>query len=246
MDVIPVLDLMNGRVVHGVQGEREHYRPIQSILTPSSDPLTVAEVLKREIGSTACYIADLDAIRGCGDHEKTIRILADRIELDLWVDAAIAEPASASRLLDAGATRVVVGSETLPNLETLRTIRNSILPERMLFSLDVGPDGVLSSCTALQDLQPIEALDLLVQEGLSQVILLTLNLVGTGSGPDWTVLEAARTAFPSLSLIAGGGVRNPEDMWKLAEMGVDGALVATAFHRGWITGMDVQKIRPSR
>lgn len=246
MDVIPVLDLMNGRVVHGVQGEREHYRPIQSILTPSSEPLTVAEVLKREMGSRACYIADLDAIRGCGDHEKTIRTLADRIELDLWVDAAIVEPASASRLLDAGATRVVVGSETLPSLETLRTIRNSVLPERMLFSLDVGPDGVLSSCTALQGLQPIEALDLLVQEGLSQVILLTLNLVGTGSGPDWTILEAARTAFPSLSLIAGGGVRNPEDMWKLAEMGVDGALVATAFHRGWITGTDVQKIRPSR
>lgn len=246
MEVIPVLDLMEGRVVHGVQGDRERYRPIQSTLTPSSEPLKVAQVLKRVTGCEACYVADLDAIQGHGNHEKILRTLADRAGVDLWVDAAITDPPSASRLLQAGAARVIVGSETLPSLKTLRKIRDSVLPEQMLFSLDVGSGGVLSTCATLQSLQPLAALDLLSREGLSQVILLTLNRVGTESGPDWSILESSRATFPHLSLIAGGGVRSPDDMWRLAEMGVDGALIATALHRGSITAADIDKIRLSR
>ncbi|MCZ7662377.1 MAG: HisA/HisF-related TIM barrel protein [Thermoleophilia bacterium] len=246
MDIIPVLDLMKGRVVHGVQGDREHYRPIQSVLTRSSAPLTVARALKRETDCRAFYVADLDAIQGDGHHEKAIRTLADRLGVELWVDAAIADTVSAVRLLDAGATRVIVGSETLPSLEALRTIRDALLPGQMLFSLDVGREGVLGPCPALRGLQPMAALDVLSQEGLSQVILLTLDQVGTGRGPDWSVLESARATFPQLSLIAGGGVRNPDDLWKLAKLGVDGALVATSLHRGWITGADLHDVRRSR
>src|SRR5660398_190104 len=153
---------------------------------------------------------------------------------------------SASRLLQAGAARVIVGSETLPSLKTLRKIRDSVLPEQMLFSLDVGSGGVLSTCATLQSLQPLAALDLLSREGLSQVIMLTLNRVGTESGPDWSILESSRATFPHLSLIAGGGVRSPDDMWRLAEMGVDGILIATALHRGSISAADIDKIRLSR
>ncbi len=243
MDVIPVLDLMKGHVVHGVQGDREHYRPIESVLTPSTTPFAVAQALQRETSCRAFYIADLDAIRGTGDHDAVVRDLSDRLEVDLWVDAAIIDPVSAVRIIDAGATRAIVGSETLPSLEALREIRDALLPGQLLLSLDVGVDGVLSRCAALRGLTPSAALDLLSREGLTQVILLTLDQVGTGRGPDWAALEAARAGFPHLSLIAGGGVRTPDDMRRLAELGVAGALVATSLHRGWITGEDLRGLR---
>lgn len=243
MDVIPVLDLMQGRVVHGVQGDREHYRPIQSVLTPSSEPFAVAQALQRETSCRAFYIADLDAIQGRGDHDEVVRSLTDRLGADLWVDAAITDTASATRIIEAGATRAIVGSETLPSLEALREIRDALLPGQLLLSLDVGVDGVISRCPALRGLAPPAALDLLSGEGLSQVILLTLDQVGTGRGPDWSALEAARTGFPHLSLIAGGGVRTSDDIRRLAELGVAGALVATSLHRGWITGEDLRGLR---
>lgn len=231
---------MNGQVVHGVQGHRERYRPIESVLTPSSAPLAVAQALQKETGCSAFYIADLDAIQGTGHHVEVIRTLTDRLGVDLWVDAAITDPASARRIIDAGAARAIVGSETLPSLEALREIRDTLLPGQLLLSVDVGVDGVLSRCPALRGLAPQAALDVLSSEGLSQVILLTLDQVGTGRGPDWSVLEAARAAFPHLSFIAGGGVRTPEDIRRLAELGVAGALVATSLHRGWITGADLR------
>ncbi|GAB4244177.1 MAG: HisA/HisF-related TIM barrel protein [Thermoleophilia bacterium] len=243
MDVIPVLDLMKGQVVHGVQGYRERYRPIQSVLTSSSAPLTVARALQRETSCSAFYIADLDAIQGTGHHDEVIRTLTDRLGVDLWVDAAITDTASATRIIGAGAARAIVGSETLPSLEALREIRDALLPRQLLVSVDVGVDGVLSRCPALRGLTPRSALALLSGEGLSQVILLTLDQVGTGKGPDWSVLAAARAAFPHLSLIAGGGVRTPEDLRRLAELGVAGALVATSLHRGWITGADLRGLQ---
>ncbi|MFH0916380.1 MAG: HisA/HisF-related TIM barrel protein [bacterium] len=246
MDVIPVLDLMGGQVVHGVQGRRERYRPVESVLTSSSEPLPVAQALQRETGCTTFYLADLDAIHGKGRHDRALRTLADALVAEFWVDAGTATAASAIRLRDAGATRVIVGSETLPSLEALREIQDALLPEYPLVSVDAGVDGVLSLCPSLRGLEPVAALEVLCGEGLSQVILLSLDQVGTGSGPDWAVLEAARAAFPYLSLVAGGGVRTPSDLQRLAELGVAGALVATSLHGGWIVGADLRELRGGR
>lgn len=246
MRIIPVLDLMKGRVVQGIRGERERYRPVQSVLTPGSAPLEVARALQHETGCREFYVADLDAIQGCGSHEDAIRALVDALGVDLWVDASITDAASAVRTLKDGAGRVVVGSETLPSLESLRAIRDAVPPGRVLFSLDVGTGGVLSRAPALQALEPLDALDLLSREGLTRVILLTLNRVGTGGGPDWSLLKTARSTFSHLSLFAGGGVRSPEDVRKLAELGVTGALIATSLHRGWITGESLREIVGAR
>ena len=48
MQIIPVLDLMHGCVVHAVKGQRDRYKPVQSILTASSAPLDVARCLQAE------------------------------------------------------------------------------------------------------------------------------------------------------------------------------------------------------
>jgi phosphoribosylformimino-5-aminoimidazole carboxamide ribotide isomerase len=244
MDVIPVLDLMKGHVVHGMQGARERYLHIESILTSSSAPLAVARALRKETGCTAFYIADLDAIQGTGHHNDVISELAEDLgDVDLWVDAGVTEAVAAARLLAAGAGRVIVGSETLTGLVALERIRDALPPGRLLISVDVGVDGVLSRSPELQGLGPLAACAVLVEQGFSQMILLALSQVGTGSGPDWSALEAVRGAFPHLSLIAGGGVRNPDDLRRLDGLGVAGALVATSLHHGWITGADLRAMQ---
>ena len=63
--VIPVIDLLNGRAVHAVGGRRAHYQPIQSILHASSDPIPLARALRDSLGLQTLYLADLDAIGGC-------------------------------------------------------------------------------------------------------------------------------------------------------------------------------------
>ena len=236
---------MGGQVVQGLRGERQRYRAVRSGLVAGSEPLTIARALLSVCDSSALYVADLDAIAGAGDHLDVVRELRERLGAQPWVDAGVAGAEAAAQLLEAGAARVVVGTETLPDLEALREIRDALPAARMLVSVDLGDHGVLSKCRALADQPPLATLELLAAEGVTEVILLALRQVGTGAGPDLGTLRAARAALPHLRLIAAGGVRTPQDLGALAAAGADGVLLATALHRGWITAADVSAARAS-
>lgn len=233
---------MGGRVVQAVQGERDRYRPVRSVLVMGSDPVAVARALQGETGCDAFYIADLDAIMGRAAQSEVVRALVGAIDAELWVDAAVNDVASTLSLLESGAHRAIVCSEALTDWGALQLINDAIPSERRLFSVDVVNGRVRSNASALRDLHPLSALDLLWPAGWPQCILLTLNQVGTGAGPDWDLLGAARQRFPQLSLIAGGGVRTPEDLQELASLNLDGVLIATSLHRGWITSKDLQAL----
>jgi phosphoribosylformimino-5-aminoimidazole carboxamide ribotide isomerase len=239
MRIIPVLDLKQGLVVQGIRGERDLYRPVRSVLTSSSQPPDVARALQRETHCAAFYIADLDAIQGTGDQLGVVRQLAAELDADLWVDAGIADPASVQRLLDAGAGRAIIGSETLAGLDRLAALCQAQPPERLLFSLDVKGGRLLAADPQLAELEPLQVLAYLAQWGWSDAILLTLDRVGTGAGPDRALLAAARREAPGLALIVGGGVRTPDELRELATAGASGVLLASALHQGWIRGADL-------
>ncbi len=247
MQIIPVLDLMDGVVVHAYKGERECYRPVQSILTSSSDPLEVARALQMETDCRTFYIADLDAIQGNGHNRKAISNLASRVNAELWVDAGVSQASSAEPLLAAGADVVIVGSETLRGLGQLRDICDSIPREQFIFSLDIAKGRVLSRAEALKGAAPLEAMACLTEAGIDRFILLTLDAVGSCSGPDLPLLKRAKRDFPHHTIIAAGGVKTLEHLRALSDAGpgelqLDGVLVATSLHKGLITRQNIASL----
>jgi phosphoribosylformimino-5-aminoimidazole carboxamide ribotide isomerase len=239
MKIIPVLDLMDGQVVHAVKGERERYRPVQSILVSSADPVEVAGGLQMETGCQELYIADLDAIQGKGHNRDAIRNIASHIDAELWVDAGVDGVESANRLMTAGAGAAIIGSETLTGMKPLRHICESIAMDKLIFSLDISGDRVLSEAVFLKNSDPLAALKRLSSEGLERFILLSLDAVGTGGGLNLSMLTKAKRNFPRHTLIAGGGVKTTADLQALSSAKMDGILIATSLHRGWITGQDL-------
>jgi len=242
MRIIPVLDLKGGQVVQGIQGDRAHYQPVKSVLTPSCSPLAVARALWAETGCSALYIADLDAIEGRGAQREPIGRLAVEVPVRLWVDAGVQAVEAIPPWIDAGVDRVVVGSETLELVASLDAIQAAFPAERLVFSLDLQGGQILSRCQELRALSPLSLLGRLRDGGWTHVILLTLDRVGTGGGPDWPLLEAARDGLPELKLIAGGGVRGIEDVHRLSHLGVHGVLVASALHNGRLTGKELHAL----
>mgnify|MGYP003694498083 CR=1 FL=1 len=89
MRVVPVLDLKGGVAVHAIRGERHAYAPVQSVLSPSAEPVALARAFRERLGSDACYVADLDAITGAGDHGPVVRAIAE-LGLAVWLDAGVA------------------------------------------------------------------------------------------------------------------------------------------------------------
>jgi len=242
MRIIPVLDLMGGLVVQGVQGKRAGYQPVKSVLTDSCAPLDVAQRLWDETDCDTLYIADLDAIEGRGDHKPIVRELSIQIPASLWVDAGVAGEEAVADWMDAGVDRVVVGSETIDSMVSLDAIQATYPAEKLVFSLDLEKGRILSRCPELRALPPLSLLRRLADNGWTHVILLTLDRVGTGGGPDLSLWEQTQHLRPALSLVAGGGVRGVEDLHRLSHLGASGVLVASALHNGKLTGMDLHAL----
>jgi phosphoribosylformimino-5-aminoimidazole carboxamide ribotide isomerase len=211
--VVGVIDLVAGAAVHAVRGERERYRPL-------GDPLAIA----RRFGLDELYVADLDAITGTGTNDVVIGALAR--EARVMVDAGVREPERARALLAVGVDRVVVGTETLTDADTLDRLPDAVL------SLDLRDGRVLSRDPRLAGLPALDGLARLHHAALRDVIVLDLARVGTGAGPDVALISEIHAAFPGLVLLAGGGVRDGADLRALENAGASGALVATALHRG--------------
>ena len=112
MKVIPVIDILNGIVVHAVRGKRHEYQPLQSSLCKSVEPLEVAKAFKA-LGFSELYIADLDAITGGSANFQVFKRIAKETGLKLMVDAGVSDLETAEKLLDCGVSKVVIGTETL-------------------------------------------------------------------------------------------------------------------------------------
>ena len=69
--------------------------------------------------------------------------------------------------------------------------------------------------------------------------MIDLARVGTGRGLDVDLLKRIRAAAPDLNLIAGGGVREWDDLVRVAKSGCNGALLATALHNGRIGAAEI-------
>jgi phosphoribosylformimino-5-aminoimidazole carboxamide ribotide isomerase len=233
LKVIPVIDILNGVVVHAVKGQRREYKPIQSKLTTAVEPLAVAKTFKN-LGFKDLYIADLDAIIDCSTNFGVLSQIAEETGLRLIVDAGITSLERAKRLLDAGVSKVVIGTETLQNKNFVAEAVKAFGNERIIVSLDLKGEKVLVKIGFSGCLNPLCLLGEFKEMGISSVIVLDLALVGSGEGVNVDFLKKAK-AKVEMDLYVGGGVRDVNDIVELDYLGISGVLVASALHSGKIT-----------
>jgi phosphoribosylformimino-5-aminoimidazole carboxamide ribotide isomerase len=260
MRVVPVIDLKGGTAVHAVRGERERYRPVRSAVAgDDGDPLALARAFGSQLGLDELYVADLDAIaaaseRGAGgehaaesahaagsEHAALLATLAR--EARVMVDAGVDEPQRARALLDIGAHRVIVGTETLSGPDALDRLLAELPAGAVILSIDLRGGRALSPDPQLAGLPALDAVARLARTGLHEAIVLDLARVGSGGGPDVGLIADIHAALPHLELLAGGGVRDLEDLRALDAAGAAGALVATALHSGVIGPRELAELR---
>jgi phosphoribosylformimino-5-aminoimidazole carboxamide ribotide isomerase len=113
----------------------------------------------------------------------------------------------------------------------------------LVLSVDLRDGRALSPHPELAGLSALDAVARLHRTGLREVIVLDLARVGSGTGPDLGLIAELHAAFPRLELLAGGGVRDADDLRALADAGAAGALVATALHGGVIGRRELAALR---
>ena len=246
MRVIPVIDLLDRLVVRGVAGNRATYQPVKSRLVRSAAPGDVAQAFVSQFQFDEIYVADLDAIAGRrSDHEAVAAIVAAGAKVIL--DAGVSDPMKADELVSYGRapgslSGIVVGLESVTSPALLVEISNMIPPAQRVFSMDMKAGALLVESPDWAGWAPGEVIAAAVGAGFERLIVLDLADVGTERGTSTLPLcDQVRRAFPTIELIAGGGVRGLDDLNRLAEAGCDAALVASALHDGSLTARDLPR-----
>ncbi|MCK8519363.1 HisA/HisF-related TIM barrel protein [Methanoculleus sp. 7T] len=215
MELILAVDLAGGLVVHGKSGNRAGYRPLTWGLAPSAEPETYLSALQPRY----LYIADLESIQGRTPQDNLVRRCAAMVER-CYLDRGFRSPAECTAV--AGVTPVVGTETAAATIEDLREYRGGYL------SIDIKGGRVLP-----WGIRPAEMLRRAATMSFEGCIILNIAAVGTEQGLVREDLEEMRACYPG-RLLYGGGVAGVDDIRLLSDVGFDGAIIATAVHRGTV------------
>jgi uncharacterized protein related to proFAR isomerase len=233
MEAIPVIDVRYGVAVRAVAGDRANYKPLITPLAAGSDPLAIAAGLLALHPFPALYVADLDGIEGRGANLGLIAAFRHAFPgVGLWIDNGAYFPDEIDAILTVPSTWAVLGTEMggwHPD-DLAKEVERTGGRLALSFDFRTECDGVSRELLESPWTWP------------DAVIVMTLARVGSTSGPDFTrVADIARRSTRS-RVYAAGGVRNQEDMARLAGIGAYGALISTALHAKTITAGDLVEV----
>jgi len=225
MELILAIDLADGLVVHGKSGMRAGYRPLTWGLAPSAEPETYLSALAPRY----LYIADLESLEGRTPQDDLVRRCAAMVER-CYLDRGTRSPAECAAV---PGVIPIVGTETAAKtIEDLGAYLGGYL------SIDVKGGRVLP-----WGISPAEMLSRAPAFSFEGCILLNISDVGTERGLLQEDLEAMRASYPG-RLLYGGGVAGVDDIHLLSDIGFDGAIIATAVHRGTVPIEWLRRGRP--
>ncbi len=226
MQIIPVIDIMNGLAVHARQGNRQCYQPVQSMLCDSSEPNVVIDGFLALHPFTTIYIADLNLLSANGDNTQLITCLLKQYpNIQFWIDQGVLYKDDHQFPHN---WKQVIGTESLTDSIYARVVSNQT---DLILSLDFS-ESLIGSNQILNN----------PNQWPQQVIVMTLSKVGTNAGPDWARLEKIQQLAIHSQIIAAGGIRDADDLKRLSEMGIHNALLASSLHTGQFSADAIQML----
>jgi phosphoribosylformimino-5-aminoimidazole carboxamide ribotide isomerase len=222
--LIPSIDLQAGRIVQLVQGER--------LALESAD---IDGWISRFRGRPKVQLIDLDAAKAEGSNDALIQRICS--ELSCRVGGGIRTIHRGRELLDAGATRIIIGSALFSDgvVDTgfARELADTFGPERLIAAVDSrGGRVAINGWRTRLDLTPVDAVRAL-ETWFGEFLYTHVDLEGLMQGTDLAAVEAVNNAT-TRKVTAAGGITTMEEVDYLDSIGVD-AVVGMALYTGRLT-----------
>jgi phosphoribosylformimino-5-aminoimidazole carboxamide ribotide isomerase len=219
MDIIPVMDVRNGKLIQAASARGRDFREFRSNITSSSDPLDLA-VAYEKIGFKELYISDLDGILDAKPNYDVLRDVSMKTGLSVMADIGVW---TMEDVLNLEKVKPVIASETFSSLNMIS------FPGDFVLSLDTR-DGVFLSA---MDVTLKEFVKIIRDSRkVSEILVIDLSRVGMPKGPNLDLCKYVIGELPGKTVMYGGGVRNMLDIEMLFSLGITKVCVGSALHSG--------------
>lgn len=225
MYIIPAIDLLEGKCVRLIQGE--YHRRI----TYHHDPVGQAEEFRAE-GAQWLHIVDLDGARlGRPVNADAISDIVALRQFKIEVGGGIRDETAIKHLLDMGVERVVIGTKAVNDFEWFSEIAERF-SGRIVLGLDArGSKLATDGWTKSHPKQLLQIAAEAEKLPLAAIIYTDITKDGMMSGPNFERTKAVTEAV-QIPVIASGGIREINDIVKLAELGVEAAIIGRSLYEG--------------
>ena len=228
MEVIPAIDLKDGRCVRLFQGDFAQKTVF------SDDPLAMAKSWQDQ-GGHRLHLVDLDgAIQGKPVHLKVITSIVRELDIPVQVGGGIRDLATADTWLNAGVDRVVIGTAAVSNPDMVSEICQKHGRERVVVSVD-AKDGLvaLRGWKETSSVTVLELANQMADLGVVRLLYTDISRDGALTGPDLAT-NARLAEETGLAVQASGGVASVEHIKGLLPTGVEGVIVGMALYTGTV------------
>jgi phosphoribosylformimino-5-aminoimidazole carboxamide ribotide isomerase len=228
MQVIPAIDLLDGKCVRLYQGDYNQ----ASVF--NDNPVEVALQWAAE-GATRLHVVDLDGAKaGKSINLSVIEAIAAAIEIPVQVGGGLRDRAGVARLLETGVQRAILGTVAVEKPELVTQLCQEF-PHQIVVGIDAR-NGMVATRGWLETSE-VAATDLaqrMAQQGAAAIIYTDIHRDGTLSGPNMDALRELAQAI-EIPIIASGGVSSLTDLLSLLSLepiGVTGVIVGRAIYTG--------------
>jgi phosphoribosylformimino-5-aminoimidazole carboxamide ribotide isomerase len=230
MQIIPAIDLIDGKCVRLTEGDYAQKKIY------NEDPLEVAKAFEG-IGLMRLHLVDLDGAKaGEVVNWKVLEKIANQTQLIIDFGGGIKKETTLQTVFDTGANYATIGSLAVKNRAVFEEWIERFGADAFMLGADVFEEKIaIGGWLEKTNIDVYEFIQSYMNKGITQIFCTDIQKDGKLAGPSIDLYKKIVEQFPTLQLIASGGVSNMEDLHALRTIGCTGAIVGKAIYENRIT-----------
>ena len=230
MRIIPAIDIINGKCVRLTKGDYSTKK------TYNENPLEVARTFE-SIGIKYLHLVDLDGAKNSTiKNGKILESIAANTNLKIDFGGGIKSEEAVKMAFELGASQRTVGSIAAKNPLLVYKWIELFGADKIILGADVNNKKIaINGWQEATELVLESYIKTYMAKGIQSVICTDISKDGMLAGSSIQLYEQLSTRFPSLKLIASGGVASLQELDKLKNIGLEGAIIGKAIYENKIT-----------
>ena len=236
MELIPAIDLIEGRCVRLTQGDYAQSRIYDE------NPVEIARRYA-DCGIKRLHIVDLDGAKAKAPcNLSVLERVATTTNLDIEWGGGIKDSSALRSAIDAGASRVICGSVAVDKPSLFAEWLQEYGSQRVILGADVRNGKVATHGWLMDGGIGIEELvESFLSYGLSQIICTDISRDGMLQGPNFPLYVTLQQRFPTTDITLSGGVSSMSDISRANNEGIKAVIIGKAIYEGRITLKEIEQ-----